>query len=69
VELPKSLKEDNMEWIETLVEEEYFPFYEFMWVCMLGLWWSVIVRLRNLQEELEEQRKIWLEILEYWDEQ
>ncbi len=58
-----------MEWIETLVEEEYFPFYEFMWVCMLGLWWSVIVRLRNLQEELEEQRKIWLEILEYWDEQ
>ena len=41
-------------WLETFVEEQYFPFYEFLWLCMIGLWWSVIVRLRRIEERLNK---------------
>jgi len=57
-----------MEWIQTVVEEQHFPFYEFMWVCMLLLWWSVIVRLKNIIEYLVEDRKILFEILDEIEE-
>jgi len=50
-------------WIDTLIEEQYFPFYEFMWVCMLGLWWSVIVRLRRIESKLDEVEEIELDII------
>ncbi len=38
-----------MYWLETLVEQQHFPFYEFLWLCMLGLWWSVILRLNRIE--------------------
>ncbi len=40
-------------WLETLFDQKYFPFYEFMWLCMLGLWWSVISRLKKIQHKLD----------------
>ena len=37
-------------WISTLIEQQHFPFYEIMWVFMLVLWWSVIQRLKRIEE-------------------
>lgn len=42
-----------MYYIETLLEQHHFPFYEFLWLCMLGLWWSVINRLKRIEERAE----------------
>ena len=41
-------------WFNTFIDEQYFPFYEFMWVCMLGLWWSVISRLRRIETLIQD---------------
>ena len=41
-------------YIQTLLETQYFPFYEFLWLCMLGLWWSVIFRLKRIEDSLDE---------------
>ena len=40
-------------WIDTLIDQQHFPFYEFMWISMLGLWWSVINRLKRIEEKTE----------------
>ena len=40
-------------WIDTLIDQQHFPFYEFMWLSMLGLWWSVINRLKRIEEKTE----------------
>jgi hypothetical protein len=40
-------------YIQTLLDSQYFPFYEFMWLGMLGLWWSVITRLKRIEDNLE----------------
>ena len=45
-------KEEDMEFLQTLIEEQHFPFYEFLWLCMLGLWWSVINRLNRIENRL-----------------
>jgi hypothetical protein len=45
-------------WLETFIEEQHFPFYEFMWVCMLGLWWSVIARLRRIENKIDIQNEL-----------
>lgn len=42
------------DWFKTFVETEHFPFYEFLWLCMLGLWWSVIARLKRIEEHTKE---------------
>jgi len=42
-----------MHWIDTFIEQQHFPFYEFLWICMLGLWWSVINRLKRIEEKTE----------------
>lgn len=39
-------------YIQTLLDSQYFPFYEFMWLGMLGLWWSVITRLKRIEDNL-----------------
>lgn len=46
-----------MEWLDTFVEEQHFPFYEFLWLCMLGLWWSVILRLQKLHAMITSCQK------------
>ena len=46
-------KEEDMEFLQTLIEEQHFPFYEFLWLCMLGLWWSVINRLNRITSRPE----------------
>lgn len=43
-----------MNWIQTFIESQHFPFYEMMWVFMLVLWWSVIVRLQRIEGKLNE---------------
>lgn len=43
-----------MEWIQTFIEQQYFPFYEVMWVFMIVLWWSVIARLRRIENNQGE---------------
>ena len=53
------------EWIQTFVETQHFPFYEFLWLCLLGLWWSVILRLNRIEEICEERRTADSELLEY----
>tara|TARA_R110002020_G_scaffold246009_3_gene459751 strand:- start:15620 stop:15796 length:177 start_codon:yes stop_codon:yes gene_type:complete len=40
------------EWLQTFVETDHFPFYEFLWLCMLGLWWSVIARLKRIEQKV-----------------
>ena len=42
------------EWVQTFTQVDYFPFYEFMWVCMLGLWWSVIARLKRIEQKVTD---------------
>tara|TARA_R100000458_G_C8252703_1_gene229323 strand:- start:748 stop:927 length:180 start_codon:yes stop_codon:yes gene_type:complete len=54
-----------MEWLETFVEEQHFPFYEFLWLCMLGLWWSVILRLNRIEEGVNEAKEADVELLNY----
>lgn len=46
-----------MEWLDTFVEEQHFPFYEFLWLCMLGLWWSVILRLQKLHAMIKNSQE------------
>ena len=41
-------------WIDTFIEQHHFPFYEFLWLCMLGLWWSVIARLKRIERTQHE---------------
>ena len=41
-------------YIQTLLETQYFPFYEFLWLGLLGLWWSVIFRLKRIEDSLDE---------------
>ena len=43
-----------MDWIQTFIEERYFPFYEVMWLFMIVLWWSVIVRLKRIEDNQGE---------------
>jgi|UPI0004B4D2E6 hypothetical protein len=43
-----------MNWLQTFIEAQHFPFYEMMWVFMLVLWWSVIVRLQRIEGKLNE---------------
>lgn len=43
-----------MEWITTFIEEHHFPFYEFLWLCMIVLWWSVINRLDRIEEKIDD---------------
>lgn len=45
-----------MYWLETLVETQHFPFYEFLWLCMLGLWWSVILRLNRIEDNTRKDK-------------
>ena len=52
-----------MHWINTFIDEQYFPFYEFMWVGMLGLWWSVISRLKRIETKLDELDEITTDII------
>tara|TARA_R100001530_G_scaffold70988_1_gene50269 strand:+ start:1244 stop:1420 length:177 start_codon:yes stop_codon:yes gene_type:complete len=40
------------EWLQTFIETDHFPFYEFLWLCMLGLWWSVIARLKRIEQKV-----------------
>jgi len=54
-----------MEWLETFVEEQHFPFYEFLWLCMLGLWWSVILRLNRIEAGVEKIEIADEELLKY----
>ena len=42
------------EWLQTFVETDHFPFYEFLWLCMLGLWWSVIARLKRIEQKVTD---------------
>ena len=50
-------------WIETFTEEQYFPFYEFMWICMIGLWWSVIARLKRIEDKCDDLEEITTDII------
>ena len=45
-----------MYWLETLVETQHFHFYEFLWLCMLGLWWSVILRLNRIEDNTRKDK-------------
>ncbi len=44
-----------MYWLETFIEEQHFPFYEILWLFMLGLWWSVINRLKRIEKNQEKK--------------
>tara|TARA_R100000656_G_C3928003_1_gene124204 strand:+ start:232 stop:417 length:186 start_codon:yes stop_codon:yes gene_type:complete len=50
-------------WIETLIEEQYFPFYEFLWLGMIALWWSVIARLKRIEQKCDELEEITTDII------
>ena len=41
-------------YLQALFETQYFPFYEFLWLGLLGLWWSVIIRLKRIEDSLDE---------------
>ena len=54
-----------MEWIYTFIEEHHFPFYEFLWVCMIVLWWSVIHRLDRIENKVDAIENADQELLDY----
>ena len=47
-----------MYWLQTVVEQQHFPFYEMLWLFMLGLWWSVINRLKRIEENQKRKRQL-----------
>ena len=52
-----------MHWFNTFIEEQYFPFYEFMWVGMIALWWSVIARLKRIEDKCGDLEEITTDII------
>ena len=54
---------------EALFSTEYFPYWEFTMLMMLCLQLSQLWRLHRMEKKIDENREVWLEILEYWEDQ
>jgi len=40
-------------WIQTFIDEHYFPFVEFILTMFLVLFWSIISRLRRIEKKID----------------
>ena len=54
---------------EVLFSSEYFPYWEFTMLMMLCLQLSQLWRLHRMEKKIDENKEVWLEILEYWEDQ
>ena len=54
---------------EALFSVEYFPYWEFTMLMMLCLQLSQLWRLHRIEKKIDENKEVWLEILEYWEDQ
>ena len=54
---------------EALFSVEYFPYWEFTMIMMLFLNLSILWRLHRMEKKIDENKEVWLEILEYWEDQ
>lgn len=54
---------------EALFSVEYFPYWEFSMLMMLCLQLSQLWRLHRMEKKIDENKEVWLEILEYWESQ
>ena len=54
---------------EALFSVEYFPYWEFSMLMMLALQLSQLWRLHRMEKKIDENKEVWLEILEYWESQ
>ena len=52
---------------EALFSVEYFPYWEFSMLMMLCLQLSQLWRLHRMEKKIDENKEVWLEILEYWE--
>ena len=53
---------------EVLFSSEYFPYWEFTMLMMLCLQLSQLWRLHRMEKKIDENKEVWLEILEYWED-
>ena len=53
---------------EVLFSTDYFPYWEFTMLMMLALQLSQLWRLHRMERKIDENREVWLEILEYWED-
>jgi len=42
-------------WISTVVEQHHFPFFEFICIMFLGMLWSIIYRLKRIENNQERE--------------